>query len=87
MSGEERLSEERCRRVGMSESLRGRRSEGMTQRILPPHSCQHLLSLEGVMAIEVPQNEEISGGGNDGGRKRIGSAILQRRTNRGSTNI
>ena len=27
------------------------------------------------MAIEVPQNEEISGGGKDGKRKGIGSAI------------
>ena len=27
------------------------------------------------MAIEVPQNEEISGGGKNGGRKGIGSAI------------
>ena len=27
------------------------------------------------MAIEVPQIEEISGGGKDGGRKGIGSAI------------
>ena len=27
------------------------------------------------MAIEVPQNEEISGAGKNGGRKRIGSAI------------
>ena len=31
MSGEERLPEERCKRVGMSGSLRGRRSEEMTQ--------------------------------------------------------
>ena len=29
MSGEERLPEERCRRVGVSESLRGKRSEEM----------------------------------------------------------
>ena len=27
------------------------------------------------MAIEIPQNEEISGGGKDGGREGIGSAI------------
>ena len=31
MSGEERLPEERWRKVGMSESLRERRSEEMTQ--------------------------------------------------------
>ena len=38
------------------------------------------------MAIEVPQNKEISGGGKDGGRKEIGFAIC-RRANRGSINI
>ena len=31
ISGEERLSEERCGRVGVSASLRGSRSEEMTQ--------------------------------------------------------
>ena len=30
------------------------------------------------MAIEVPQNEEISGGGKDGGRKGVTSAIRRR---------
>ena len=35
------------------------------------------------MAIEVPKNEEISGGGKNGGRKGIGSAILWRGANRG----
>ena len=35
------------------------------------------------MAIEVPQNEEISGGGKNGGRKGVGSAIRRRRANRG----
>ena len=39
------------------------------------------------MAIEVSQNKEISGGGKNGGRKEIGSAIPQRRANRGSINI
>ena len=39
------------------------------------------------MAIELPQNEEISGGGKDGGRKGVGSAIRRRRANRGSINI
>ena len=33
------------------------------------------------MAIEVPQNEEISGGGKNGGRKEVGSA-----TRRGGAN-
>ena len=36
------------------------------------------------MAIEVPQNEEISGGGKDGGRKEIGSAIRWGGANRGA---
>ena len=36
------------------------------------------------MAIEVPQNEEISGGGNHGGKKGIGFAIRRRRAIRGA---
>ena len=39
------------------------------------------------MAIEVPQNEKISGGGKDGGRKGVGSAIRRRGANRGSISI
>ena len=39
------------------------------------------------MAIEVPHNEEISGGGKNGGRKKIGSAIHWRRANRDSMHI
>ena len=39
------------------------------------------------MAIEVSQNKGISGGGKNGERKAIGSAILRRRANRGSINI
>ena len=35
------------------------------------------------MAIEVPQNEEISGEGRNGGRKRVGSAVRWGRANRG----
>ena len=38
------------------------------------------------MAIEVPQNEEISGGGKNGGRKGVGSAMRQRRANMESIN-
>ena len=37
-----------------------------------------------MMAIEVTQNEEISGGGKNGGRKGVGSAIPRRRANKGS---
>ena len=36
------------------------------------------------MAVEVPQNEEICGGGNNGGRKGIGFAIRRGRANRGA---
>ena len=36
------------------------------------------------MAIEVPQNEEISVGDKNGGGKGIGSAILWKRGNRGA---
>ena len=39
------------------------------------------------MAIEVTQNKEISGGGKNGGRKGVGSAIRRRRVNRGSIHI
>ena len=36
------------------------------------------------MAIEVHQNEEISGGEKNGGRKGVGSAIHRGRGNRGA---
>ena len=36
------------------------------------------------MAIEVPQNEEISGGGKNGGGKGVGSAIRYKEANRGA---
>ena len=39
------------------------------------------------MAIEVRQNEEISGGGKNGGRKGIGSAICWGGANRGGVHI
>ena len=39
------------------------------------------------MAIEVPQNEEISGGGNNGGIEGIGSAIRWGGANRGGVHI
>ena len=39
------------------------------------------------MAIEVPQNEDISEGGKNGGRKGVGSAISWRRANKGSVNM
>ena len=39
------------------------------------------------MAVEVPQNEEITGGGKNGGTKGVSSAIPLRRANRGGINI
>ena len=40
------------------------------------------------MVVTVPQNEEISENGKNGGRKGVGgSAISWRRANRGSINI
>ena len=53
---------------------------------LPTEIRSTFWAIEGVMAIEVPQNEEISGGGKNGWRKRVGSAI-RRRANGGSINI
>ena len=84
MSGEERLPVERWRRVGVSGSLRGRRSEEMTQSNTSflRGSEVPFESQRGLMAIEVPQNEEISGGGKNGGTKRIGSAIRRGGANR-----
>ena len=39
------------------------------------------------MVIEVPKNEEISGGGKDGGRKGVSSAIRWGGANRGGIHI
>ena len=39
---------------------------------------------EGVMAVEVPQNQEISGGGKNGERKEVGSVIRRGGANRGA---
>ena len=36
------------------------------------------------MAVQVPQNKEISGGGKNGGRKGVSSAICQRGAKRGA---
>ena len=39
------------------------------------------------MAIEVPQNEKISGGGKNGGTKGVGSTIRWGEANRGGIHI
>ena len=38
-----------------------------------------------MIAVEIPQNKEISGGGKNGGRKGVGSAIRRGKANRGHT--
>ena len=40
-----------------------------------------------MMAIEMPQNDEISGGGKNECGEELDSAIHQRRANRGSINV
>ena len=77
--------EERWRRVSVSGSLRGRRSEEMIpiKYFLPAWVGSISCVPESVMAIEVPQNEEISGGGKNGGTKGVGSAIRRKEANRG----
>ena len=83
------MSGEEWRRMGVSGSLRGRRSEEMTQlnTSFLQGSEVPLESQQKVMAIEVPQNEEISEGGKNGGRKGISSAICWVRANRGGVHI
>ena len=48
---------------------------------------RYLLSPRGVMAIEVSQNEKISGGGKNGGREGIGCAIRWGGADRGGIHI
>ena len=68
--------------------LRGRGQKRWPNGMLPSHEgWKYLLSPRGVMAIEFPQNEEISGEGKNRERKGVGSAIRRRRANRGSVNI
>ena len=60
----------------------------MTQsNTTPLGGRKYLLSPRVMMAIEVPQNEEISGGGRNEGRKGVGFALRQRIENMGSINI
>ena len=48
----------------------------VTQSNTTPHGGQkYVLIPRGMMAIKVPQIEEIFGGGKNGGRKGVGSAI------------
>ena len=65
-----------CVRVIEAEEVRG---NDPVEYFLSPTSGDP----EGVMAMEVPQNEEISGGGKNGGRKGVGSAVRWGGANRG----
>ena len=49
-----------------------------------PREPEVHLESQRVMAIKVPQNEEISEGGKNGGRKDVGSAIRWGGANRGA---
>ena len=78
----EMSGEKRWRRAGVSGSLRGRRSEEMTQsNTYSPWGQKYLLSPRGVMAVEVPESKEISGRGRNGEGKGVGFAIHRRRAN------
>ena len=84
----EMSGEERCRRVGVSGSWRARRLEDMTQsNTSSPRESEVAHESQRGMSIEVPQNEEISGGKKNGGRKGIGFAIRWRGANRGGVHI
>ena len=53
-----------------------------------PHGVRSTFRVpEAIMAVEVVQNEEVSGEWENEGEKRVGSAICQRRANKGSINI
>ena len=75
LSGEERLQGERWRRVRGVGVIKEKRSEEMTQsNISSPWGSKVSLESRGVMAVEVPQNEKISGGKTEG---IIGSASVK----------
>ena len=78
MEGAKEMSVEgRCRRVAnVSGSLRGKdvRRNNPVKYFLPTWVGSTSGVPEGVMAVEVLQNQEIYGGKN-GGRKRVGSTI------------
>ena len=63
------------------------RRDGAIEYFLPTRVGSTSCVPEGVMAVEVSQNEEISGGGKNGARKEVGSVIRRRGANRGSRNI
>ena len=60
------------------------RRDDPVEYLLPMKDRSTFRIPEGVMAIEIAQNEEIFGGGKSGGRKGVGSAIRWRGANRGA---
>ena len=83
---EERICQERSnveRWVCQGHSGREVRRDDPVEYFLPTAGGSTSRVPEGVMAIEVPQNEEVCGKRN--GRKGVDSAIHWRRANRGHT--
>ena len=77
---------ENSRYVGVIEGEEVRRDDPIEYSI--PMGIGSIFRVpEEVMAIKVLQNEKISGGGKDGGREGIVSAIRRRGANSGSMNI
>ena len=62
-----------CVRVIEGEEVRG---DDPVEYLLPKGVGSTSWVPEGVMAIEAPQNEKISGGGKNGGRKGVGSPFV-----------
>ena len=73
-----------CVRVIEGEKVRG---DDPVEYFFPAGVGSISSSPRGVMAIEVPQNEEISGGSKNEERKGVGSAIRRERANRGVIHI
>ena len=74
---------EKSKRVRVIEGEEVRRDD-LVEYFLPAGVGSTSWVPEGVMAIEVPQNEEVSGGGKNWGREGIGSAIRRGGANRGA---
>ena len=75
------MEKDRCVRVIVREEVR---RNDPVQYFLPAGVGSTSEVPEEVMATEVPVNEEISGGGKNGERKRVGSAIRREGANRGA---
>ena len=75
---------EKSRYVRAIEEVRG---DDPIKYLLPTEVRKTFRIPERVMVVTIPQNEEICGGGKNGGRKRVGSAISRKRMNRESINI